>query len=166
MQDDSDPLAALRDIHLPADPTFWPPAPGWWLVIGLLLMIIALVSWQAWRRWLRLRPVRSAQKILTALHEQLREGAATPALAAELSTLIRRLALWRFSNSAVAGLTGPDWLRFLDRTLGDTQFSQGPGRWLLTAPYAPSSTVELSELLALTQRWISAIGQPATKGKG
>ncbi|MDP7406676.1 MAG: DUF4381 domain-containing protein, partial [SAR324 cluster bacterium] len=27
-----DPLAALRDVHLPPAVSWWPPAPGWWII--------------------------------------------------------------------------------------------------------------------------------------
>ena len=35
-----DPLSALRDIHLPPEPGFWPPAPGWW-ILALILVLVA-----------------------------------------------------------------------------------------------------------------------------
>ena len=37
-----DPLAALRDIHLPAEPGWFPPAPGWWLAVLDVLALAAL----------------------------------------------------------------------------------------------------------------------------
>ena len=33
----------LRDIHLPDAVSWWPPAPGWWLVTGLLLALVVVI---------------------------------------------------------------------------------------------------------------------------
>ena len=36
----SDPLAQLRDIQLPADISWWPLAPGWWVLVILAALTI------------------------------------------------------------------------------------------------------------------------------
>ena len=38
----SDPLAELRGYHPPDPVSWWPPAPGWWL---LALLILGLLTW-------------------------------------------------------------------------------------------------------------------------
>ena len=46
----ADPLAGLRDIALPAAVSWWPLAPGWWLLLGLVLLFaLALPLWLWWR---------------------------------------------------------------------------------------------------------------------
>lgn len=42
----------LRDVHVPEAISWWPPAPGWWLVLiaALGLLIFALVRWRGYRR--------------------------------------------------------------------------------------------------------------------
>ena len=33
----------LRDVHVPAAPSMWPPAPGWWLLAAAALTVIAVI---------------------------------------------------------------------------------------------------------------------------
>jgi hypothetical protein len=42
-----DPLAELRDIHLPVSVSAWPLAPGWWLIIVIVCAALAalLLLW-------------------------------------------------------------------------------------------------------------------------
>ena len=35
-----DPLAQLRDIHLPEPVSWWPPALGWWLVAMTVMTLL------------------------------------------------------------------------------------------------------------------------------
>ena len=35
-----DPLSQLRDIHLPEPVSWWPPAPGWWILAIIILAIL------------------------------------------------------------------------------------------------------------------------------
>ncbi|MGB5468066.1 MAG: DUF4381 family protein, partial [Sedimenticolaceae bacterium] len=43
-------LTGLRDYHLPDAVGWWPPAPGWWLLFGLLLVLGGLFVWWSMRR--------------------------------------------------------------------------------------------------------------------
>ncbi|MDD9890866.1 MAG: DUF4381 domain-containing protein, partial [Gammaproteobacteria bacterium] len=36
--DSEELLAQLADIHLPGEISYWPPAPGWWVLAALLLL--------------------------------------------------------------------------------------------------------------------------------
>lgn len=152
----SDPLAGLRDIHLPPAPGFWPPAPGWWLLGALLMGAVLLGLWRlrAYRR--RRAPVRAALAALHALRMRVERGESDPKLAAELSAILRRAALARYPRSRVASLSGERWLEFLDRTGKRKGFRNGPGACLTQAPYAPrhDSLQDLDPALALCEAWI------------
>jgi hypothetical protein len=154
MNDLSTALEQLRDVHLPPDPGFWPPAPGWWVVFGLLLVGVSVAIWQFWRRY-HLR--RWRQKVLTMLDELMesQRGGASPALiTGEVSMLLRRVALGAHGRENVAGLTGESWLAFLDRTGGEGQFGAGPGQVLATGPYARIQELDADGLHDLARRWL------------
>lgn len=142
----------LRDIHLPADPSWWPPAPGWWmlavLVVGLALWLCLWMRRLARRRQWRQRILRELDRV--AADDSLKSN--TPALIAELSQLLRRAG--RMIRAESASLRGNAWLDFLDSIVGSDEFSNGPGRALLDGPYQRESTQNHQVLIDLVRRWM------------
>jgi hypothetical protein len=115
----------LRDVHVPPAPALWPPAPGWWFVIGVVALLLAFGAVMLWRRRQRLR---AWQRMFDEAGR-----APQPALqAAAISELLRRAA--RRVDPKADRLLGDDWLRFLDGKHG-ADFSRGPGRILLDGGY-------------------------------
>jgi hypothetical protein len=147
-------LADLRGYHFPEPVSWWPPAPGWWVLAALVLLAALATVWAQMRRRRRRTALYAALGELDDLTcEQADIGPAESAR--RLSRLLRRYALTRFPHREVAGLTGDDWLQFLDAHGGGQTFSQGPGRLLGEAPYQPAVDVPtLQELVALSRAWI------------
>jgi hypothetical protein len=125
-----DPLADLRDWHFPEPVSWWPPAPGWWLLTAVFLLLAVWLARRLVRRHRQGAPARRALLELSALRAGLAASGDTRAYAAGLSGLLRRLALARFPRDQVAGLIGQAWLDFLDATGGGKGFRQGPGQAL------------------------------------
>ncbi len=161
-----DPLAGLHDIHLPDPVSWWPPAPGWWLLLALILLVMAALYW-----WLKQRRRKQAgpsqfsrQAMLRQAVEELERlqglaaaGADTGMLAAELSALLRRVAIGLNPDDArIAGLSGDSWLGWLDAQWDEHGFSDGAGRAILNAPYQRHGQLDMDQLLQLVRRWILA----------
>ena len=150
----------LRDIHLPDPVGWWPPAPGWWMLLGLLV-VLGLCGNYLWRRHLRKRhSVRNiAQQELSRLRQEYRRYDDVAALARKLSVLLRRSCISLEPRHHSAGLTGEAWLAHLDKDLADARFSNGPGRLLLDAPYRhrPPIDTEAQGLLQVCQDWVDRL---------
>lgn len=125
----------LRDLHLPADVGWWPLAPGWWVLVGAVLLGIGWLLYKALLNWRITRARRAALKQLSFVTREYRHHGDAVALAIELSELLRRLVLAYAPRRAVAGLTGERWLECLDRGLDEPLFASGPGRCIESLPY-------------------------------
>lgn len=146
----------LRDIHLPEPIGWWPPAPGWWLLAILVPALIVGLIWLI-RRWRRITPIKLALRELDFLQGDA--GLSPDTKLRRLSILLRQTALSLYPRQSVAGLSGEDWLRWLDETLGEPRFSQGPGRLLVEAPYRRAPAANLDELLALCREWLLVLSK-------
>ena len=148
----------LRDIHLPDPVSWWPPAPGWWGLVMFCLLLILMV-WALMRARRRGRLKKQSLIELQQFIEKFQSDGDVQQLTAQLSVLLRRLALSLYPRRQVAALTGTEWLRFLDMSLtpdgNDKALSEGVGRVLIEAPYNPNSQVDGIALINLIQRWIT-----------
>lgn len=141
----------LRDLHLPQLIGTWPLAPGWWILIGLLLVLLAYLLRESYRKWRHNASRRHALRELKRVRSAYERGVDTVTLGKELSELLRRAMLAYAPRSQVAGLTGRNWLEWLDRGLNEQLFSNGPGRVLESLPYRgddqQNRAIEFDELL-------------------
>lgn len=151
----ADPLAELKDIHLPADIGLWPPAWGWWLLLISAIVAVALLVFFIRRH--RLRNAYRAQAIaeLNTSAQQFGDNHNAEYLQA-LSVILRRTALSGFGNHFNASLKGAEFLQWLDAQCSTTQlqFSQGEGKALLLGPYQKNPEFNRTALHKLSILWI------------
>lgn len=144
-------LSQLKDIHLPSMPGIWPLAPGWHGLTVILLALLLFFGWQRYRHYRVNRYRREALKELERLAIQQMSAAET---AAELSLLLKRVARAAFPQQPIGNLVGEAWLQFLDETGQTQEFTQGAGRFLMTAPYQLNVECDISALVIICGEWI------------
>jgi Domain of unknown function (DUF4381) len=145
----------LRDIHIPEPITWWPPAIGWWFLAVLTPLLIVFFVW-FYKRLTRQTALKTAKKYLTAIKQDTSKEASQKL--AELSVLIRRVAISVAPRELAAGLTGREWLAYLDQSVKGSPFSEGVGQLLADAPYRKSAVTdaEISPLISLCEDWLKA----------
>jgi membrane protein implicated in regulation of membrane protease activity len=104
-----DPLSALHDISLPTAISAWPPALGWWLNLGGLIMSITLGIFFG-RRYYQRRQKR--ERYLTALRALTPQS--NTAYYAALNRLLKQICL-AYRGPAGNTLSGEAWLAYLDK---------------------------------------------------
>ena len=102
MEQDATSLGRLHDLVLPPPVPWWPLAAGWYVVLGIVALVVIAAGLRWWFQWRANAYRRAAIRAL-----QLAE---TPAA---ISEVLRRTALVIAPRSTIAELTGlrwPEWL--------------------------------------------------------
>lgn len=161
----------MRDIE-GIDPIgLWPLAPGWWLVLAALVLVVVLAR-AAWRRFGAYRPQafwrRDAANQLRLLRRRVGRDDGKQ-LAADLSELLRRIAMARCGRDICAGLHGDEWLSWLQQQDPNGFDWPAKGRLLIELPYAPPGLAtdngQLYTLLDATQAWVMQAEHCPFKGR-
>ncbi len=154
----------LGDVIAPQAPGWWPLAVGWWVLLGLALVVLVnlylllrnLKRKQQQNRW-RKEALIDHQRIFKNLASRTDIDVNQSTDLAELSVLMRRVALALLPRERVAAMTDDDWLATLDAIGNTREYSQGVGQWLCRGPYRRSQYFderELNNLLELTETTI------------
>ena len=150
------PLVNLKDIHLPPAISFWPPAPGWWILSVLFFSSIFFGGMWFYKRSKKRKPITEALRILKnleILHESSKDEVKS---LRNLSNLLRRTALTFYKHDAVASLHGPSWLEFLDKTGNTQEFSKGAGKVLGNEAFQKKLNTDMGTLFSLVKKWINS----------
>ncbi len=144
----------LKDIHLPDAIGWWPPAIGWWIIAVLIPLLCWFVFW-LYKRVTRKTAVKTAKKILLTLKQD--SSLDDKAKLAELSALMRRVAISQSPREEAASLTGQTWLEYLDKYVQGSPFTQGPGKILADVHYKKSiSALDIAPVIKLCETWLKA----------
>lgn len=146
-------LAQLRDIHMPEAIGWWPLAPGWYLLVLLIIAVLAAITIFAVRHYKNGHFKRQALRLLETYHQQYQQESNSQVYAARVSELLKRVALVYFPRSKVASLQGDAWIEFLNQTAKGLHFESLRVE-LLEAPYQPLIKQDLTLLFEMTRSWI------------
>lgn len=144
-----EPTTLIGLLDQLAEPPEPPPVPmvpqtfGWVVLAVLALMLLAWFGWHMWRRWKSDAYRRAALAELSGVGDD----------PLPIANILRRTALAVWPRERVAGLTGPDWLAFLDTSGGGESFTSGPGRALADAQYRTGHT-PVPGLGEAAKRWV------------
>ncbi len=149
-------LLELKDISPPAEPGWWLIAPGY-LIIGAAILTLIAIGWIVLRRRKSRRSYTAAWQALEQIRRAHQQNQDSLNLARELARWLKQIALLAFPQSKLEGVTGSDWLAFLDRSLDDESFTCGAGRVFADDIYRQCSEPDAAGLLDLCQRWLLAV---------
>ena len=152
---DTGSLQNLNDIVVPDPVSWWPPAPGWYVLAAILLIIFILLAIRHWRNW---RGNRYRRQSLTEL--SLIRAKSSAAYMGRLPELLKRTALSVWPREEVASLSGRSWHRFLDQSAGMDLFCSGAGDTLDRLAYCGNSDhaatdQELGQVLDAAETWLN-----------
>lgn len=138
-------LDRMHDIVVPTPIPWWPPAPGWYVVIAILvggLVVSGCLLFQRWRAH--------------AYRRQAVQELAASTTVAEVSEVLRRTALVIASRTEVANQVGAKWPDWLAEHAEVTMSERVRGQ-LTRGAYARREDAEdVRELKDYSVRWIKS----------
>ena len=146
----------LRDVHVPHI-GWWPLAPGWWVLAGLVVVAAIILAWR-WRR--RIHRRRYVERVLADLHlarARHAEDGDSAAFAASAHALLRRVARTR----------DPDSVTYADAAWRTALAGMAPKRDITRLAvlgevmYRPGAPLDVDAVSGDIDAWVrDALGRP------
>jgi hypothetical protein len=163
--DSEDLLSQLADIHLPAQVSYWPPAPGWWVLA--ILLLIGLV-YLAYKLRIQAQQAKIRQYALAELDGCMAEYATADSSEPDanllryvnaVNSVLRRVALVHFPNTDVAGLGGQAWVDFIRQKGDSSLLNEQIAAALSHGRFQTRVEVDSQALYELGRSWINSLYQ-------
>ena len=149
---EQDPLSQLRDIHLPQTGGFWPPTPGWWVLLAMVIAVAILVFVLTRRKIRKNRWLKTARAELARL-----EQAATPDSQwfGALNQLLKQSARIRYPQRMPESLSGESWVRFLLETSPrDSTASRPVVEAMVNSSWQPHPECSPESAITFARAWL------------
>ena len=134
-------LDNLRDLAEPPPVSWWPLAPGWWVIAAAATIALGVYLYHAWQRW-------QANAYRRAALSELRASSTD----AQVAEILKRTALCAYSRETVAAMSGERWCRWLGETADVTV--SAPVTEALTVGVFQDGARRTHELTQFATHWI------------
>lgn len=155
-----DPLAQLRDIHVPTEVNIWPLDWGWWVAIAVVLLALFCL-YKAITAHIR---HNKARKQALALLESISAQQSNWPVA--LNSILKRTAMSYYPTHQVAGLYGKQWQAFLTSALksSDSKLESDLGLLVSNVYQATPSPSDFETCKGAVKNWLLKAKLPKNKG--
>lgn len=145
----------LHDIHLPAEPSWFPLAPGWWVLLAIIVASLALFFFVYKKRKRQAHFQNEAIALIeNILIQYENKELTTPNAITSISAALKRIAIALHGREKVAKLSGAAWISFLDSTGKTPRFNTESGQALISSGYQAESNTPVQTIATLAKDWI------------
>ena len=145
-------LAKLKEIALPESVSYFPQTPAWYVLFGVIVVLILFFLWKQYKHYQNNKYRRVA---LTELSKIKSEKTFV-----EIPELVKRVALVFSDRNEIASLSGDTWLEFLNKSYKGNGFSSEAGSLFVDLGYSSQNRInqyqqsEMETLINLISKWI------------
>ena len=152
-----DLLSQLRDIHTAAPVPWWPPAPGWWVLALLVLVLLVLAGRRGLARYRVYQRRKQMLGWVDHLNANIDPGRNPHEYLSTLNRIFKLVALRAFPDRQCALLNGQEWVDFLAEKMTRSGSAESLGV-LASGPYDPAPGFDPVQMSELTRNWIKQYG--------
>jgi hypothetical protein len=105
-------LSNLKPIFMPDPIKFEPITIGWYLILGLVFIILVFVIYMLFKKYQLKAYRRSSVREILKLEPEIGNSKSSE-LIQKISTILKTTAFYSYSREKVAKLSGADWQNFL-----------------------------------------------------
>ena len=139
-------LTGLKGLHYPVAPDWWPLAWGWYVILGVILLIALIIILKRMTS-----PLTYANKEMKKIQRSAPEKQLKL-----LSQLLKRVAMARYGRESIAPLSEEAWQEFLLASAPKV-LAEGEAHQLAYAIYNPNPVPPNKKLFSASQKWIEIV---------
>lgn len=149
-------LDQLKDIHPPAEISWWPPAPGWWVLAILVLGALAFSIYRLgkWRKQTAWRRAALNHLDTLRLNESRLDNAR---MIVEVNSLLKRCLASRFAADNFLSQTGSEWSETLNAHAQSKTLNASDISTLCEDAYQRTPQALPSDTFKRIERWIKGL---------
>ncbi|MCZ6681358.1 MAG: DUF4381 domain-containing protein [Candidatus Poribacteria bacterium] len=153
-------LEGLQEIVLPVPISYTPQTIAWYILFGVVLIVVIWLGWHWYKRLAANRYRREALRVLDKIEQEAQDADKRVNALADIPGLVKQTVLAFAPREEVAAFSNASWLSFLDSTYAGSAFTSGVGQLLPQLAYQPPEALkavseeDVTALIALLRKWI------------